>query len=160
MAGLFYFVLRFRALCMLYLNHCLVSGPRATSGSNYGHFGPKTLRTLDTSALVWWVRTVRTDRCNRPEGRINRDSTRGITLKVKGISNFIVISRIHMISPGPVVGINLGVPRAGNASPLIMVALCPVISIFYLLSIFFFSSPNLSGRRLDVYYTSTHGVAL
>jgi len=25
---------------------------------------------------------------------------------------------------------------------------------------FFFSSPNLSGRRLDVYHTSTHGVAL
>ena len=24
----------------------------------------------------------------------------------------------------------------------------------------FFSSPNLSGRRLDVYLTSTHGVAL
>ena len=31
---------------------------------------------------------------------------------------------------------------------------------FYLLSIFCFSSPNLSGRRLDVYHTSTHGVAL
>ena len=31
---------------------------------------------------------------------------------------------------------------------------------FYLLSIFFFSSPNLCGRRLDVYHTSTHGVAL
>ena len=31
-------------------------------GINYGHFGPKTLRTLDTSALVRWVRTVRTDR--------------------------------------------------------------------------------------------------
>ena len=30
-------------------------------------------------------------------------------------------------------------------------------SIFYLS---FFSSPNLSGRRLDVYHTSTHGVAL
>jgi len=27
-------------------------------------------------------------------------------------------------------------------------------------SIFLFSSPNLSGRRLDVYHTSTHGVAL
>ena len=27
-------------------------------------------------------------------------------------------------------------------------------------SFFFFSSPNLSGRRVDVYYTSTHGVAL
>jgi len=25
---------------------------------------------------------------------------------------------------------------------------------------FFFSSPNLSRRRLDVYHTSTHGVAL
>jgi len=36
---------------------------------------------------------------------------------------------------------------------------CPVVSIFYL-SIYLFSSPNLSGRRLDVYHTSTHGVAL
>ena len=31
---------------------------------------------------------------------------------------------------------------------------------FYLLLSFFISSPNLSGRRLDVYHTSTHGVAL
>ena len=35
---------------------------------------------------------------------------------------------------------------------------------FFLLSSSFFllifSSPNLSGRRLDVYHTSTHGVAL
>ena len=32
---------------------------------------------------------------------------------------------------------------------------------FYLSSsFFFFSSPNLSGRRLAVYHTSTHGVAL
>jgi len=37
----------------------------------------------------------------------------------------------------------------------------PVISIFYLSSSSsFFSSPNLSGRRLDVYHTSTHGVVL
>jgi len=38
---------------------------------------------------------------------------------------------------------------------------CPVVS-FYLLSFFFylFSSSNLSGHRLDVYHTSTHGVAL
>ena len=33
------------------------------------------------------------------------------------------------------------------------------LSSIYLLS-FFFSSPNVSGRRLDVYHTSTHGVAL
>ena len=43
-----------------------------------------------------------------------------------------------------------------------MVALCNradhYIFILFLLS--FFSSPNLSGRRLDVYHTSTHGVAL
>ena len=32
------------------------------------------------------------------------------------------------------------------------------LSFFLLLS--FFSSPNLSGRRLDLYHTSTHGVAL
>jgi len=32
------------------------------------------------------------------------------------------------------------------------------LSIFYLL--LFFSSPNLSSRRLDVYHTSTHAVAL
>jgi len=49
------------------------------------------------------------------------------------------------------------------ANILVMVALCtlyfhPVISFFFLS--FFFSAPNLSGRRLDVYHTSTHGVAL
>jgi len=32
------------------------------------------------------------------------------------------------------------------------------LSSFFLLS--FFSSPNLSGHRLDLYHTSTHGVAL
>jgi len=36
---------------------------------------------------------------------------------------------------------------------------CPVVSSIYLY-IFFFSSPNLSRRRLDVSHTSTHGVAL
>jgi len=35
---------------------------------------------------------------------------------------------------------------------------CPVVSFF--LYLLFFSSPNLSGRRLNVYHTSTHGVAL
>jgi len=36
------------------------------------------------------------------------------------------------------------------------------IFILFLSSSFFFfiSSPNLSGQRLDVYHTSTHGVAL
>jgi len=47
-----------------------------------------------------------------------------------------------------------------------MVALCNraghyIFAVWFLSSSdFFFSSPNLSGRRLDVYHTSTHGVAL
>jgi len=48
-----------------------------------------------------------------------------------------------------------------------MAALCNIgqtiiflpCGFFFLLSSFF-SSPNLSRRRLDVYHTSTHGVAL
>jgi len=38
-----------------------------------------------------------------------------------------------------------------------------IFALWFLLSFFFFffySSPNLSGRRVDVYHTSTHGVAL
>ena len=34
------------------------------------------------------------------------------------------------------------------------------IFVLFLLSFFFFSSSNLSGRRLDVYHTSTYGLAL
>jgi len=34
------------------------------------------------------------------------------------------------------------------------------LSIYLLLSSIFFSSPNFSGRGLDVYHTLTHGVAL
>jgi len=53
-------------------------------------------------------------------------------------------------------------------SEVIMVALCNradhYIFILFLSSssssFFFFSSPNLSGRRLDVYHTLAHGVAL
>jgi len=50
-----------------------------------------------------------------------------------------------------------------------MVALCNradhyIFALWFLSSFFlllsFFSSPNLRSRRLDVYHTSTHGVAL
>ena len=59
-----------------------------------------------------------------------------------------------------------------NCIDLIMVALCnradhyifilflSSSSFFFLLSSFFFSSPNLSGRKLDVYHTLAHDVAL
>jgi len=35
-----------------------------------------------------------------------------------------------------------------------------ILALWFLLSFFFLSSPNLSGRRVDVYHTSTHGVTL
>jgi len=35
-----------------------------------------------------------------------------------------------------------------------------IFAQWFLRSSFFFSLPNLSGRRLNVYHTSTHGVAL
>ena len=48
-----------------------------------------------------------------------------------------------------------------------MVALCNradhnifMLLLLLLLLLLFFSSPNLSGRRLDVYHTLAHGVAL
>jgi len=43
--------------------------------------------------------------------------------------------------------------RLCNGRPLYF---CPVVSSF----LFFFSSPNLSRSRLDVYHTCTYGVAL
>ena len=45
---------------------------------------------------------------------------------------------------------------------LFMVAVCNRADhiYFHAVSSFFISSPNLSGQRLDVYHTSTHGVAL
>jgi len=48
----------------------------------------------------------------------------------------------------------------------VMAALCNraghyIFALWFLLSsIYLFSSPNLSRRRLDAYHTSTHGVAL
>jgi len=58
--------------------------------------------------------------------------------------------------------------EAKSDKDLFMVALCNradhyifMLWFVLLLSFFlFFSSPNLSGRRLDVYHTLAHGVAL
>jgi len=55
------------------------------------------------------------------------------------------------------------VPYVANVYTIFMVALCNTadhyIFALWFLSFFFFSSPNLSGRRLDVDHSSTHGVA-
>jgi len=47
-----------------------------------------------------------------------------------------------------------------NRGAIIFLPCSFFLSSIYLLSLFFFSSTNLSGHRLDVYHTSTHGVAL
>jgi len=57
----------------------------------------------------------------------------------------------------------LSVPNAaGQCTIFIMATLCSrcghYIFVFFLHS--FFSSPNLSGRRMAVYHTSTHDVVL
>ena len=35
-----------------------------------------------------------------------------------------------------------------------------IFALWFLLCIYLFSSPNLSGRRVDVYHTPIHGVTL
>ena len=57
---------------------------------------------------------------------------------------------------GEVVGLMNGELVMGGIGQAIIFLPCG----FFLLLAFFFSSPNLSGRRVDVYHTSTHGVAL
>ena len=58
----------------------------------------------------------------------------------------------------------VGALLRNDRGQVVMVALCNradhYIFILFLLPFFFFSSPNLSGRRLDVYHTLAHGVAL
>jgi len=45
-------------------------------------------------------------------------------------------------------------------SPYVIGQTIYIFILKFLSSSFFYSSPNLSRRRLDVYHTSTHGVAL
>jgi len=71
-----------------------------------------------------------------------------------GLSSSVSVVVVIIIMP----------PCEADADIIFMVALCNradhYIFILFLLSSFFISSPNLSGRRLDVYHASTHGVAL
>ena len=76
--------------------------------------------------------------------------SKGGVIGVQNCTDRIV--NLHFISQFPL------------CSVVIMVALCnrETIYIFmlFLSSFFLFSSPNLSSRRLDVYHTLAHGVAL
>jgi len=75
-----------------------------------------------------------------------------------------VANDVIMIVAGLVTGRSYGDWRHGvtDCTALVMVALCNRSDhyIFILFLSSFFSSPNLSGRRLDVYHTLALGVAL
>ena len=91
------------------------------------------------------------------------------------VTDYVVVAVTINISPCSVESVASAVEKtqnlrtskrhtSGSTCRLIMAALFNIrqaIFALWFLSIFFlFSSPNLSGRRLDVYHTSTHGVAL
>ena len=101
--------------------------------------------------------------------------------QVRGAKNFEIMSRINealelsmLVSPEQRAMYNQQRPQSVLAveflflfsvfswiSAVIMVALWNRADHYiFILFLSFFSSPNLSGRRLDVYHTSTHGVAL
>ena len=78
-----------------------------------------------------------------------------------------VVRTVYGNSTGSGFEVKVGMHQGSALSPLLfMVTLCNradhYIFAMWFLSIFllFFSSPNLSGRRLDVCHSSTHGVAL
>jgi len=68
------------------------------------------------------------------------------------VDDVTVTCRLTACTPGSAPGPTLGV-EYGKPLPFTF-----LVSFYLLLS--FFSSPNLSGRRLNVCHTSTHGVAL
>jgi len=91
---------------------------------------------------------------------ISPHSTRQNVSKLVAFRRGWVSLSQHFRESGRPLGIFFGWRKTKH----IMVALCNradhYIFILFLSSFFFFSSPNLSGRRLDVYHTLAHGVAL
>jgi len=76
----------------------------------------------------------------------------------------VAVSGFVVVAIGTAAGCRRATFRLG-IDTLIMVALCNradhnIFMLFLSSSSSFFSSPNLSGRRLDVYHTLAHGVAL
>jgi len=76
---------------------------------------------------------------------------------------YAVLSRLFVASQSCVTAVSR-LQLCDRPAPFIMAALrsrCGHhIFALWFLSFYLFSSPNLSGRRLDVYHTSTHVVAL
>ena len=69
------------------------------------------------------------------------------------------IFQLFVILPSKNIGLRPNVTHVIGQAIIFLPCGFFLLSSIYLSS-FFFSSPNLSGRRLDVYHTLTHGVAL
>ena len=70
-----------------------------------------------------------------------------------------IYAELYAVLPDQRVGKSLVMAALCNRGAIIFLP-CSFFPSIYLLLLSFFSSPNLSGRRLDVYHTLTHGVAL
>jgi len=97
----------------------------------------------------------------------------GLGCDLKHLALFNTVASLFWIQCGFILFHELNKHQTSTVASVIMAAVCNraghyifalwFLSSIYLsiyLSIFFFSLPNLSGRRLDVYHTLTHGVAL
>jgi len=109
---------------------------------------------------------------HRPNSRWDLLASLGLPCKFQRVSRLGSITARHCSSGRQPNFATLNRGRhlypAGQPScwALVMAALCSrcghyIFALWFVSSSsIFFSSPNLSGRRLDVYHTSTHGVAL
>jgi len=107
----------------------------------------------------------------RPNSGWDRFGSFGYPSKFQRVSRLGSVTLRHSSSGRqPNCGVEQRAPhvfgRTAITHILVMVALCNradhyIFILFLLLSsFFFFSSPNLSSRILDVYHTSAHGVVL
>jgi len=99
---------------------------------------------VDRTGLVFDVRSKAAYRRGRLLGKVRL--------------NCAQFAEFYILFPSVLASVTLFMAALCNRGPLYF---CPVVSFYLLLSSsIFFSSPNLSGHRLDAYHTSTHDVAL
>ena len=129
-------------------------GPRTLCGDIHTHGFPRTgSRKIERGEKARphqsWQSYVTTE--NISEVTVSRAyDGEALLLHARGRTITYVRKHLSWLWPPYVIG------QAGHC----IFALWFLSSIFYLSSFFFYSSPNLSGRRLDVYHTLRHGVAL
>jgi len=130
-------------------------------------------------AHSWWVTTIARDLVysySEPDFRISPPVGGHVTSKVvKCLYHQNPLCFVSLLAEARSLWLWLQVGR-NRPCTLVAMTVSPLAGLFmaalwnrgaiiflpcnFFLPFFFFSSPNLSGHRLDVYHTSTHGVAL